>query len=58
MSFPKLGIFLLLLLSAVAASQAQTDKTAPKHGLEVFGGYSYLLSNPSPSSSRKRPQMA
>jgi hypothetical protein len=45
MSFPKLGIFLLLLLSAFAASPAQTDKTAAKHDLEVFGGYSYLYLN-------------
>jgi len=42
MSFPKLGIFLLLLPCAFAASQAQTGNTFSKHGLEVFGGYSYL----------------
>ena len=46
MSFSRLGIFLLLLPSAFAVSQAQTGNTASRNGLEVFGGYSYLLSNP------------
>ena len=45
MSFSRLGIFLLLLPSAFAVSQAQTDKAGPKHGIEVFGGYSYLYLN-------------
>ncbi len=45
MSFPKPGIFLLLLLGAFSPSQAQTDKAAAKRDLEVFGGYSYLYLN-------------
>jgi hypothetical protein len=45
MAFPKLGIFLLLLPSAFAVSQAQSSNTSSKHGLEVFGGYSYLYLN-------------
>jgi hypothetical protein len=45
MSFPELGIFLLLLPCAFAASEAQTNKTGPKRGVEVFGGYSYLYLN-------------
>ncbi|MGB8479802.1 MAG: hypothetical protein WCE63_13370 [Acidobacteriaceae bacterium] len=53
MSVPKRAIFLVLLLSAIAASQAQTDKTARKHDLEVFGGYSYLypIGKPYPEAS-------
>ncbi len=45
MSIPKLGILLLLLAGAFAASQAQTGKTPRKQDFEVFGGYSYLYLN-------------
>ena len=45
MSFPKPGIFLLLLFCPLAASQAQNSNAASKHDLEVFGGYSYLYVN-------------
>ena len=45
MTFPARTIFVSLLLCAFAASQAQTDKSATKHNMEVFGGYSYLYVN-------------
>ena len=45
MTFPTRAIFLSLLLGAFAASQAQTEKAARRHDLEVFGGYSYLYLN-------------
>jgi hypothetical protein len=45
MTLTKLASFFLLLLGAFASSQAQTDKAAQKHNVEVFGGYSYLYVN-------------
>lgn len=45
MTFPTRSIFLSLLLGAFAASQAQTEKAARRHDLEIFGGYSYLYVN-------------
>lgn len=37
--------FLLFLPCVLAMAQTQTAKTPDKHGLEVFGGYSYLYFN-------------
>ncbi len=45
MFFPRLAIFLLLFSGTFAVSQGQTGNAASKHGLEVFGGYSYLYVN-------------
>ena len=37
MTFSTRAIFLPILIGAFAACQAQTDKAAPKHNVEVFG---------------------
>lgn len=46
MSVHKFLIFLGLLSCAFACSQAQTSNADPRHDLEVFAGYSYLVSSP------------
>lgn len=45
MSFRTRLASLFFLPCVLAVAQSQTAKTSDKHGLEVFGGYSYLYFN-------------